>query len=124
MAFQVTWKEKGAIFNFSGSISIQEINKASEPLQGDAKLDDHTYSIWNFLEADLSSITEIEANEPASIASAVAISVPEMKVALIAQENHAVELCKYVIESTKKFGSTWEFHLFDCMDDAIKWGES
>ncbi len=124
MAFQVTWKEKGTILNFSGSLSIQEINKANELLQDDARLDDHTYSIWNFLEADLSSITEKEMNQPASIDSAVAISVPKMKVALIAQENHAVELCKYYIERTKKFGTTWEFHLFDCMDDAIKWGES
>jgi len=47
-----------------------------------------------------------------------------MKVALIAQETHSVELCEHFICKTKEYGSTWEHHIFDCMDDAIQWVES
>ena len=121
MAYHITWEKNGTVLNFRGKLSIQEINQANWTLHSDARIDHHKYSIWFLLEADLSSITKTDILNAAAMNRVASTYLHSMKVALIAQEIHAVEICNYYIESTKKDDSTWEFGLFDSIESAIEW---
>ncbi len=124
MTYHITWNEKGVILNLLGEINIQEINEANGIIQGDARLEDLKYQIWDLLEADLSPISKIQVEVPAAIDLAASKSVLKMKVAFIAQESHSVEVCQHYIKESKDLGSPWEFGLFNCMGNAMEWGES
>ena len=121
MSFQVTWKDKGCIFNFSGKVTTQEIEEASNLWTGDSRVDGHTYSIFNFAEADLSPVTEDVALEQASISWAASLSKPVLKLAFVAQEGNAVELIRHYIKSTKDMGSTWDLNIFPSLEEAVAW---
>ncbi len=92
-------------------------------IHGDARLVDHGYTIWNLLKADLSSITKGEMCQPAATDRAAATYVHRIKVAIVAQEIHAVEILSHYIERFDEPGSTWELGLFDCMSDAVEWAK-
>jgi hypothetical protein len=125
MAYQITWKRNAVVFNFFCELNIHEINKASGTLHGDARFDELKYVIADFLEADLKKIEMTQIEEPAAIDYAASMSVPRMKVALIAQDfSSSAEKCTRYIEESKRFGSPWEIRVFNSLEDADAWGNS
>ena len=105
-------------------MNIQDINDANGKLYGSAEFDWHTYQIWDFLDADLSQITEKDVDEPAATDWASGLSVPMIKVALVVRDDHAVKLCEHYKKKIRELGSEWECQLFDSMDDAHEWVDS
>jgi hypothetical protein len=123
MAVNIEWKKNGIIAKFVGKVTIQEINESNRVMHGDARFDDLQYQISDFLEADPSLVSFDDALVPAATDLGASRTVHEMKIALIIQEPTAVELGKHYIEISKKLGSPWQFALFSCMEDAMKWVE-
>ena len=121
MAYRITYTDKGSIVDCSGTLNMQDVHEANGILHGHARFDEHTYQIWNLLNADMSQITEYEMNEPAAIDCAAEKSVAQMKVALVVQNDYAVKLCEYYKKTITEFGSKWKCQLFDSMDDAQLW---
>ncbi len=124
MAFRITYSEKGSIVDCSGSLNIQDIHEANGVLHGHARFDEHSYQIWNLLNADMSQITKKEMNEPVATDHIAEKSVPRMKVALVVQDDYAVTLCEFYRKQIGEFDSKWECRVFDSMDDALEWAES
>ena len=125
MAYQITWKENAVVFTFYGELDINEVHKASGALHGDARFDELKYVIANFLEADLKKIEMTQIEEHAAIDYAASLSVPRMKVALVAQDfSSSAEKCTRYIEESKCFGSPWEILVFNSFEDAEAWGKS
>ena len=121
MAYRIIYSGRGSIVDCSGSFNIQDIHEANGVLHGHARFDEHTYQIWNLVNADLSQITEDEMNEPATTDLAAEISVPKMKVALVVRDDYAVKLCEVYRKKIRELGSKWKCQLFDSMDDAQEW---
>ncbi len=121
MAYRITYTDKGSIVDCSDSFNMLDIHEANGILHGHARFDEHTYQIWNLLNADMSQITEDEMNEPAATDCAAEKSVPKMKVALVVRDAYAVKLCEFYKKTIAKFGSKWECQLFDSMNDAQDW---
>ena len=125
MAYQITWKEDAVVFTFYGELDINEVHKASGTLHGDARFDELKYVIANFLEADLKKIEMTQIEEHAAIDYAASMSVPRIKVALIAKDfSSSAEKCTRYIEESKRFGSPWEIRIFSSLEDADAWGNS
>jgi hypothetical protein len=124
MAYCLIWKESGTILNFSGDLSIKEINEANGFLHGNYRIESHRYTIWDLLGANLSSITEDEIDIPAAIDMPAARYVRKIKVLLVVQEAHATQLCKRYIKTASELISNWEFAIFNSMADAKKWIDS
>ena len=124
MPYDIKFAERGSVICFDGSISIQDINGANAALYGSAEFDQHSYTIWDFLDADLSQISMEEVDEPAATDWASGISIPRMRVALVVLENHAVNLCLHYKKMIHELESGWECQLFDSMDDARRWVDS
>jgi hypothetical protein len=124
VAHDITWEKKGVTVCLLGEIDIHEINKANGELHGDSRFDEHKFQIRNFLEADLSSIPVKQAAYLAAIDLAASRYAKEVKVAIVTKNKHSIEFSKKYIERSKKLSIPWQFSLFDCMGDAIKWGNS
>ena len=124
MAYHITWNQEGTIVNLSGLLSIDEINEANGIVHGDARLDNHKYSIWNFLEADLSQLTESDLLQPAATDGAASISILDMKVAIVAVDSHAVKVLEHYVQYAIQVTTWWEFGIFNSMQDALHWAES
>ncbi len=124
MAYHITWNQEGTIVNLSGLLSIDEINEANGILHGDARLDNHKYSIWNFLEADLSQLTESDLLRPAATDGAASISIPRMKVAIVAVDSHAVKVLGHYVQYAIQVTTWWDFGIFNSMQEALHWAES
>ena len=91
---------------------------------GDARFDDHKYSVWDFRDADFSSITKDNAEMSAAISWAATKSVPEMKIAFIASNPHTIDIINHYIKRSLNHRSSWEFGVFISIKDAIEWGET
>ncbi len=123
MAYKVAWADHVVIVTFDGATDIREINEANGGLHGDARFDDLQLQIFDFLEADLSSVLERDAAQPAATDMVAAGFTREMKVASVARDPHTVVVCNEYIERSKSYGIAWEFGVFSCVDDAMAWGQ-
>ena len=121
MAYSLTWDKNRSLLNFYKSTDIKEINEANWKILLDDRLKNNHQSIWNFLQADLSTIALTEANFLANIDRSASNIVPFVKVAFVAHEKHTLDICKQYVEYSKKFESKWEMRIFDSMGSAIKW---
>ena len=124
MAYKIEWEEKGTFLEFSGKLSIQEIHSANGELHSDARISNQTYSIWNLLNADLSSITKKEVLEPAAMDFGSSHYIPTMKIAFIAREAYTIELIHCYIDCCRKLNIPWEYSIFDDANRAIRWASA
>ncbi len=123
MSYQATFLSKGVINTFSGVLTLAEIEEASDRLYKDKELKENIFCILDFSVADLSKISHLDAKHPAAIDKTIAVKRPHLKVGFVSKEKETIDLCKTYIDTSKKFGSTWEYKIFEQMDKAIRWGE-
>lgn len=123
MSFQVTILPHGSICSFKGVLSLSELEGVTAGLHADKRLKGHSFGVLDFSDADLSEISSTDIRHPAALDKAVAMHVPYLRVGFVSGKRGTVELCKAYIESSKKFGSTWEYKIFGHLDEAINWGE-
>ena len=105
-------------------LSIQEIHSANGELHGDARIGDQKYSIWNLLNADLSSATKKEIVEPAATDFGSSHYIPRMKIVFIAHEAYTIELIHCYIDCCRKLDTLWGISIFDDANRAIQWART
>ena len=124
MPYQISWDRRHVFLKFHGEVPLSEIQEAAGVIHGDPRFDQLKYEICDLLEADLSSIDDQQAEEPAAMDRAASLSLGRLKVALVVTDPHAVELCLHYIEESKRMGSPWQFGVFSRIEEAMDWGES
>lgn len=124
MAYKFIWNKNNVLCVFSGNIDFNEITKANSIWHGDARFDNIKYLICNLLEANVTTTSVDDIAEMSATDFASSFSSSNIKTALVAQEKHTIAIFEHYIKRTKGFGSTWEFRIFNNIDDAVKWGES
>ena len=70
MPYELSYSEQGICVHFDGNVSIEELNYANGEIQSHYGFDYHKFQLINFLDADLSSVTEEDAELPAVTDSA------------------------------------------------------
>ncbi|MDH3976327.1 MAG: hypothetical protein OEV42_18835 [Deltaproteobacteria bacterium] len=121
MSFQITYKNKTFRVTFAGCTSINEINDANSQIQGSIDFDRHKNQIWDFTRADASLVTKDDTLTPAATDLGAAYIKENINIALVAVEEHAVNMCKAYVITSQKTGSPWNFKICSTIEDAFKW---
>lgn len=121
MAYRITYTEKGSIIDCSGIFSMQDIIDANGALHCYIKYSEHTYQIWNVLNAELAQITEGEMDEAVVMEGTSEILAPNMKIALVVRVDDSVKLCEAYRMKIEQYSSKWKCQLFETVDDAEGW---
>ena len=122
MTIQVTWQSNIFHIEFSGSVTPEELEKVHVIWSSDYRSDVTKCVICDFLNADLTSISTRNAIECSARDKGASITIPKVKIALVARDKSIIDLCKAYIDSSMNLASTWEFSMFYNVDDAFDWG--
>ena len=121
MAVQVTWQNKFFHINFSGVVSSEELEKVHSIWSSDPRSDSTKCAICNFLNADLKSISIRNIIECSARDKGASMTISNINIAFIARDEDVIQLCKEYIAMSVKLASTWNFSIFDNVDDAYEW---
>ncbi|WP_321492246.1 hypothetical protein [uncultured Desulfobacter sp.] len=121
MSYELSYIERGFVVRFKGDVTIEELNDANGKIHGHAKFDYHRYQIIDLIEADLSSVTEEDAKEPAATDSIASLRKWNVKVALVAVKSAALSAANNYAEQARQLTPTWKFEIFSTFEDALKW---
>ncbi len=121
MPFDLNRNNDGIIFNFHGSINTDEVNKANDVLHKDTRLKNHKYSIFNFLDTHSDTIDNVCVMFSADMSIKTVHVKHKMRIAFVVADKYAKALCLYYIELSKDVGSTWEFDIFNSVEEALNW---
>ena len=64
---------------------------------------------------------ESDLFQPAATDGAASISIPRMKVAIVAVDSHAVKVLGHYVQYAIQVTTRWEFGIFNSMQDAMHW---
>jgi hypothetical protein len=121
MAYRITYTDKGSIIDCSGVFSMQDIIDANGALHCYIKFSEHSYQIWNLLNAELAALTEDKTIERPTIDSATTTLAPSMKIALVARDDHLVDLYESYRVRIEECDTKWTCQLFGTVDSAEEW---
>lgn len=121
MSYELKYSDNGFVVRFRGMVTIEELNKANGEIQGHFNFDDHNYQIVDLLDADLSSVTEEDAEFPAETDSIASQTRRNVKVALIAREKHALNIVMSYVQYARALIPNWQFDIFSTREDALNW---
>ena len=122
MSYELRYTEPGFWVDFTGNVSIEELNRANGEIQSHYGFESHKYQLINFLDADLSSVTEEDAEFPAVTDSAASKMTRHcVKVAFIVKESYALNIVNCYVQYARQLVPNWKFGVFSTRDDAMKW---
>ncbi|PCJ98618.1 MAG: hypothetical protein COA45_07840 [Zetaproteobacteria bacterium] len=120
--YKLTWEDKGFLVAYYGMITGSDVDKLNRTLHGDIRFDNHKYQIWEFLKSDYSQMSIDDARTLAATDAIASRSTPNVKVAIIANDEHMSLIVKEYTKCMKEiFNSSWEIRLFDKMSSAREW---
>lgn len=121
MAYAVQWSEQGVLVTMTGPVDIKELNEANGRLHGDARFDAMRYQLWDLLGASLGSITRREIEQPSAIDLVAARMNAHVKVALVTDSPHDIQICEHYAARSASLGSPWEIQIFADLAAAQAW---
>jgi len=121
MSETIKWEEKGVSLHFFGELNLSDVTRCNDEMYEDPRLDNAKYQLWDFSDVESVNMDADQAKKPAVIDKGASVSIPNLKVALVAMDAQLVELCNQYIETSTKMHSSWEFYLCDKVEDAKKW---
>lgn len=121
MAYAVEWSEQGVLVTMTGNIDIKELNEANGRLHGDARFDGMRYQLWDLLGASLGSITRREIEQPSAIDLVAARMNAHVKVALVTNSPHDIQICEHYAARSSGLGSPWDIRIFPDLAAAQAW---
>ena len=124
MKVDLQYIDNGFIAKFWGKISVSDILNVNNLIYGREEFDSHKFQVFDFSEADLTDITHKRSEEPAATDNIASQYSPDVKVATVATESHAIEFTQRYIDESIRFGSPWQFKIFNNLDDALNWVKS
>jgi len=117
----IQWEGEGVFLHFSKTLDLGDITRCNDEMYKDARLDNADYQIWDFTEVENIKMDADEAKVPAVIDKGASVSIPNLKIALVAINEDVIELCYQYIETSTKLHSTWKFQVCQKLEDARNW---
>lgn len=124
MTYKLEWEPRGVYWEYSGTVTGQEIHDASILIYGDPRFDNIRYKLVNFFNAETIDIDEDEVNMIAFQHKAAALSNPRVKTAIVINyntslANNSANMLKLFISNLT--ASSWEVKAFQNLQDANSW---
>lgn len=124
MKFDINWEEGLSTVKFIGDITIEDIELANKNLHGDNRLYKTTASIWDFTCCNLKNVKKSELLYSVAVDVGSATTLNVFKLALVATEQHSINLLKSYIDACQKTSLSWEFKIISSRNEAIEWIKS
>lgn len=121
MLYKLTWNKEGTVAEFFGKISLDTILEVDQKHYNDPRFDEIRYELYDFTQADLSGVYICDVQVPAAYDYGASHINRYIKVASVATDPHAIELCKHYINVSKGINSSWSFGIFEDRESALKW---
>ena len=83
--------------------------------------DNHNSQIFDFTAADLSLIKEKDTIIPAAHDLGASITNSNVKIASVATDEHAINVCKMYMGISDKHDSPWNFKICSTITEAQEW---
>ena len=121
MSYEIKWESKGVLVRFSGYYSFEEDSNANMEICSAPQFENLKYIIW-----DLSSISELQMTGEEAVVTSMqdrlaASRLPHVKVALLAQDKPTRKICDHYIARCRNYQMSWEFMVFDSMENIRSW---
>ncbi|BDX06936.1 hypothetical protein [Planctobacterium marinum] len=123
MAHTFRYQKKGYYLEFSGAITMKELEWANSKIYEHEEFDNHKFQVFSLLNADLAQVTEEGPERLAAADFGGSLSRGNVKVALVAKDQTTVELCKEYQKTTEILQSSWQVRIFSEQQQAIAWAE-
>ena len=117
----MTWNKAGTVAEFFGKITLDTILEVDQKHYNDPRFDEIRYELYDFAQADLSEVRISDVQVPAAYDFGASHINRRIKVASVATDPHAIELCKHYISVSKGVNSSWSFPIFDNRESALEW---
>jgi hypothetical protein len=121
MLYKLTWSKAGTVAEFFGKITLDTILEVDQKHYNDPRFDDIRYELYDFTQADLSGVHVSDVQVPAAYDFGASHINRSIKVASVATDPHAIELCEHYISVSKGINSSWSFAIFDDRESALEW---
>ena len=124
MPYEIIWGTNGILVQFWGSYDHKVSTRANIEIYSDSRFKGLKYAIW-----DLSGISELritvdEAVIPAMQDKLASERLPNLKLAMIVQDEPARKICNSYVAHCQNSGMEWEFMVADSMECIRAWGAS
>ena len=119
--FKIEWSDKSYRIDFSGSISMADIDEANKILNGDERYYSSQYSLWDFTNADMSRIVPCDIDSAVAIDLGAETTLKHHRLAIIACTPHEKYITKCYVDIMKGHETTWSFGIFSNENEALAW---
>jgi hypothetical protein len=119
MPYKITWKPRGVIWTFHGTITGQDGVKANQEIYGDPRFDSLRYGIVDISRAKKFNLSGEDVETAAALDEAATLINPRLGLAIVADEEEALkfaEMYKSAMGETR-----WKVEIFPSMEDAEDW---
>jgi len=117
--YKITWKARGVIWTFSGSLTGKDAIQANLDIYGDPRFDDLRYQIVDISEVEQFNIASEDLDAAASLDDAATISNNRLIVAIVAANMEAVKVAKLYEAAMET--CAWKVKIFGSLQDAQEW---
>ncbi|UZE96396.1 TroA family protein [Alkalimarinus alittae] len=121
MAFMVFWEENGVTVSLGGDLDINEINRAGAALYSDPRFRQCKYQLFDFLEADMSSLSLEDIDGMAAKDVFASITIHNPSIALVTNNPIHTVLIEHYIKVSEQLGITWGAKAFSSRKEAEEW---
>jgi hypothetical protein len=118
VAYTIEWRKYGAIKQFTGKVSFDDVMKSEREITSNSQYMDLWYVVSDFLNAQHPDMTESERQDVRALRLGGFYSNPRIKFAFVSDDSKV----KSAIERSVSDGLTLHATLvFKTMDDAMAW---
>lgn len=123
MAVKTTWKDGGVYWQLTGVVPFQEILKTIEGFYHDVRSDSAKFQIIDASGLNSFKVTERDMKCVAAYDYGASKTIKNLKVACIANKPENRKVFELYIDGSKKLASSWEFRIFESLEEAEDWLE-
>ncbi len=124
MPFKTTWEAHGLLFEFSGTVTFEELYEAFGQFYGDPKSESAQYQLVDFSALEKFDISENVPKIFAAMDNVESDYVRNVKVAIVSVTPESDEINRLYMESLKESDSSWSAEMFKDISSARAWIES
>ena len=123
VSYTIDYQDGGFIIALKGNITLDELNLANGDIHGHQYFDAHHFQIVNLLDASLVSMSQEDILIPTAIDYVASKTRKNVKMAIVAQQPHSLQLAEYFIKSARDMNIPWKIKIFPELQAALLWAK-
>ncbi len=121
MPYEINWETNGVVVRFLEAFNLKENNNATVELLNSPQFEDLKYIIWDLSDVSEQNMTEEEAALASIQDKLISTRLPQVKMALLAQNEHTSRVCNQYLASCSIGLRGWDFMISGSMEDIRNW---